>query len=312
MIEPVTNTIKLITVSKEEETKKDQIVHEKSVALVTGATGKVGSRLVPALLDAGYQIRVFARSRDSEVVKSLVSKGAEIVQGDIMQADSLAEAVKDLDIVVHLAAFFRSQDNEKIRNVNVQGTKNIADAALKANSRIKFVFASTSNVYDNDSDLAFETDIVSPKLAYPASKVEAEHYLLGLNKAKGLDVQVLRFSFVYGTGDPHLTEAIPYFERSNYHPAHRLHLVHHADIAQAVKIAMRSSGKGGEIYNVADDAPITIQEALRITHQTAKLPDPKSPLTNPWIGILDTSKIRAIGFRPLLPSIFIARHLNVL
>jgi nucleoside-diphosphate-sugar epimerase len=280
--------------------------------LVTGATGKLGSRLVPALLGAGYQIRVLARAPDNETIKSLVSKGAEIVQGDIMQADSLTGAFADLDAVVHLAAFFRSQDNEKIRNVNVQGTKNIADIVSKEHPGIKFVFASTSNVYDNDSDLAFETDVVSPKLAYPASKVEAEQYLLGLNNSKGLDVQVLRFSFVYGSGDPHLAEVIPYFERSNWHPARRLHLVHHADIAQAVKIAIRSSGKGGEIYNVADDAPITIQEVLRVTHQSAKLPDPKSPLTNPWSGILDTSKIRAIGFRPLVPSIFVARDLDLL
>ena len=280
--------------------------------LVTGATGKLGIRLAPALMDSGYSVRILARSPDNEAVRSLIQKGAEVVQGDILQADSLVGAVRELDAVIHLAAFFRSQDNEKIREVNLQGTKNIADAAIKANPRMKFVFASTSNVYDNDADLAFETDAVNPKPAYPASKVEAERYLLGLNKGSGLDVQVLRLSFVYGAGDPHLAEAIPYFERSNYHPGRRLHLVHHADIAQAVKIAIRSSGNGGEIYNVADDAPITIQEALRITHQSAKLPDSKTPLTNPWSGVLDTSKIRALGFRPLVPSIYVARDLGLL
>jgi nucleoside-diphosphate-sugar epimerase len=280
--------------------------------LVTGATGKLGSRLAPALLDAGYQVRALTRSSESEVVKALVAEGSEVAQGDVMEADSLADAFADLDAVVHLAAFFRSPDDEKIRSVNVQGTKNVAEAAIKANPRIKFVFASTSNVYDNYADLAFETDPVDPKHAYPASKVESERYLLGLNKTNGLDVQVLRFSFVYGAGDPHLTEATPYFERLGYHPARRLHMVHHADIAQAVKIALRSSGKGGEIYNVADDAPITIQEVLRITHQSAKLVDPKTPLANPWSGVLDTSKIRAIGFRPLVPSIFVARDLGIL
>ena len=280
--------------------------------LVTGATGKLGIRLAPALMDSGYSVRILARSPDNEAVRSLIQKGAEVVQGDILQADSLVGAVRELDAVIHLAAFFRSQDNEKIREVNLQGTKNIADAAIKANPRMKFVFASTSNVYDNDADLAFETDAVNPKPAYPASKVEAERYLLGLNKGSGLDVQVLRLSFVYGAGDPHLAEAIPYFERSNYHPGLRLHLVHHSDIAQAVKIAIRSSGNGGEIYNVADDAPITIQEALRITHQSAKLPDSKTPLTNPWSGVLDTSKIRALGFRPLVPSIYVARDLGLL
>ncbi|MFI5421846.1 MAG: SDR family oxidoreductase, partial [Nitrososphaerales archaeon] len=61
--------------------------------LVTGATGKLGSRLVPALLDSGYQIRVLARAPDNEILKDLVREGAEIVQGDIMQADSLGGAV---------------------------------------------------------------------------------------------------------------------------------------------------------------------------------------------------------------------------
>ena len=91
--------------------------------LLTGATGKLGSRLAPALLDAGHQIRILARSSDNEVVKRLASAGAEAVRGDIMQADSLSEVISDLDAVVHLAAFFRSQDDEKIRRVNIQGTK---------------------------------------------------------------------------------------------------------------------------------------------------------------------------------------------
>ncbi|HKW04112.1 MAG TPA: NmrA family NAD(P)-binding protein [Nitrososphaerales archaeon] len=55
--------------------------------LVTGATGKVGSRLVPAILNAGYQVRVLTRSSDNEVVKSLVSEGVEVVLGDIMQPE---------------------------------------------------------------------------------------------------------------------------------------------------------------------------------------------------------------------------------
>ena len=53
-------------------------------------------------------------------------------------------------------------------------------------------------------------------------------------------------------------------------------------------------------------------QVVPVSGETAKLGDPRSPLTNPWSGILDTSKIRAIGFRPLVPSVFVARDLGLL
>jgi nucleoside-diphosphate-sugar epimerase len=280
--------------------------------LVTGATGKVGSRLVPSLLSAGHSVRILVRRADDETVRRLEAKGEETFIGDIMQPESLQGALDGVDTVVHLAAFFRSQDEEKIKSVNETGTKNIAEAASRINTGIRFVFSSTSNVYNNDAAPALESDHVSPTAAYPSSKVASEKLLLGMHAAKQLDVCILRFSFIYGAGDPHLTESIPFFERWNRHPAYRLHLVHHLDIAQAVKLAMRVSAMGGETYNVADDSPITLQEVIRLTGQTAKLEDPATPLTNAWSGLLSTEKIRSLGFRPLVPSYYAASDLNIL
>ena len=260
--------------------------------LVTGATGKVGSRLVPSLLDAGYKIRILVRGTNEGIVRGLTEKGAEAFFGDIMQPESLPKAIDGMDGIVHLAAFFRSQDTEKIRSVNIDGTKNLVEAALKINAGIRFIFTSTSNVYSNISAPGLETDLVKPAHAYPASKVAGEKHLLDLHMTKNLDVRILRFPFVYGAGDPHLSESVPLFEQINWHPAQRLHLVHHADIAQAVKLAIRIPGIDGEIYNTGDDAPITLQEVMGITHQTAKFVDPATPLTNPWSGLMDTTKIR--------------------
>ena len=280
--------------------------------LVTGSTGKVGSRLVPSLLSAGHSVRILVRRTDDETVRKLEAKGAETFIGDIMQPESLQGALDGVDTVVHLAAFFRSQDAEKIKSVNETGTKNIAEAASQINTGIRFVFSSTSNVYNNDAAPALESDHVSPAAAYPSSKVASERLLLGMHAAKQLDVRILRFSFVYGAGDPHLPESIPFFERLNLHPAYRLHMVHHLDIAQAVKLAMGVSAMGGEIYNVADDSPITLQEVIRLTGQTAKLADPATPLTNAWSGLVSTGKIRSLGFRPLVPSYYAASDLNIL
>jgi nucleoside-diphosphate-sugar epimerase len=280
--------------------------------LVTGATGKVGSRLVPSLLSGGHSVRILVRRTDDETVRKLEAEGAESFIGDIMQPESLGGAIDGVDAVVHLAAFFRSQDAEKVKSINETGTKNIAEAASQANTGIRFVFSSTSNVYSNEAAPGLESDHVSPAAAYPSSKVASERLLLGIHAAKRLDVRILRFVFVYGAGDPHLPESIPFFERMNMHPAYRLHMVHHLDIAQAVKMAMVVSVMGGEIYNVADDSPITLQELIRLTGQTAKLADPATPLTNPWSGLVSAEKIRSLGFRPLVPSYHAARDLNIL
>jgi nucleoside-diphosphate-sugar epimerase len=280
--------------------------------LVTGATGKVGSRLVPSLLRGGHSVRILVRRTDDETVRKLKAKGAETFIGDIMQPESLREALDGVDAIVHLAAFFRSQDTEKIKSVNETGTKNIAEAASQINTGIRFVFSSTSNVYNNEAAPGLESDLVSPAAAYPSSKVASEKLLLGMHAAKQLDVCILRFVFVYGAGDPHLQESIPFFERMNLHLAYRLHMVHHLDIAQAVKLAMGVSTMGGEIYNVADDSPITLQEVIRLTGQTAKLADPATPLTNAWSGLVSAEKIRSLGFRPLVPSYYAASDLNIL
>jgi nucleoside-diphosphate-sugar epimerase len=283
--------------------------------LVTGATGKVGSRLVPSLLGAGHSVRILVRRTDDETLRKLEAKGAETFIGDIMQPESLQGALDGVDAIVHLAAFFRSlrsEDAEKIKSINETGTKNIAEAASQINTGIRFVFSSTSTVYSNEAGPALESDPVSPAAAYPSSKVASEKLLLGMHAAKQLDVRILRFVFVYGAGDPHLPDSISLFERWNRHPAYRLHMVHHLDIAQAVKLAMGVSAMGGEIYNVADDSPITLQEIVQLTGQTAKLADPATPLTNAWSGLVSAQKIRSLGFRPLVPSYYAASDLNIL
>jgi nucleoside-diphosphate-sugar epimerase len=280
--------------------------------LVTGATGKVGSRLVPSLLSGGHSVRILVRRTDDETVRKLEAGGAETFTGDIMQPEGLQGALDGVDAIVHLAAFFRSQDADRIKSINETGTKNIAEAASQINTGIRFVFSSTSNVYGNRTAPGLESDHVSPVAAYPSSKAASERLLLGMHSAKQLDVRVLRFVFVYGAGDPHLPESIPFFEQMSLHPAYRLHMVHHLDIAQAVKLAMGVSAMGGEIYNVADDSPITLQEVIRLSGQTAKLADPATPLTNPWTGLVSTGKIRSVGFRPLVPSYYAASDLNIL
>ena len=273
--------------------------------LVTGATGRVGSRFVPRLLKDERNVSVLVRDRSQEAVASLERLGARVVEGDVTQPDTLADALKEVDVIVHIAAFFRSRDDKEIWRINETGTANLADAAAKAGVK-RFVMTSTGLVYTNVDGPGKETDTVSPTLAYPASKVAAEQRVLGL-KGHGMEACILRLGFVYGDGDPHVAELGPLLERFHYHPAQRMHMVHHADVAQALMLALRSEDAPGEIFNVADDAPMTAKELLELSEQTANLGPGSAPLEKPWDGLLDTTKIRTkLGYWPTVSTYYCA------
>src|SRR3984957_2066667 len=158
--------------------------------LVTGATGKVGSRFVKRILAKGYDVRILVR--DAAKASALAELGAEVVTGDLNSADTLLPAVKDIDAVIHIAAFFRSfTDNEGIIKTNHAGTVALAHASIAAGVK-RFIFTSTGNVYGSGyRHPAKEDDPVNindPR-AYSSSKIAAEQALISLHKSRGIDVR---------------------------------------------------------------------------------------------------------------------------
>ena len=90
-------------------------------------------------------------------------------------------------------------------------------------------------------------------------------------------------------------------------------MVHHLDVAQGLFLLLKQDGLNGETFNIVDDAPISLYE-LADSQGMAKdsFSHPEGPLSDPFEGIMDTSKIRKIGFRPLVPSFYVARDLDIL
>lgn len=283
--------------------------------LVTGATGKVGSRFVKRILARGYDVRILVR--DATKASPFAELGATVAIGDLYNADTLPAALKDIDAVVHLAALFRVfNDNEGIIKTNHAGTVALANAAMAAGVK-RFVFVSTGNVYGSgyrhparEDD---EVNINDPR-PYSSSKIAAELELLSLYKNKGFDIRVLRLGFVYGDKDPHIEEIMPILKKWKRHSGSRMHMVHHLDVAQALTILLHTNGLNGEIFNVADDAPVTLYELADSVGQAADLFDTEEgPLSDPFEGILDISKLRSMTcFRPLVPSYYVARDMDIL
>lgn len=91
-------------------------------------------------------------------------------------------------------------------------------------------------------------------------------------------------------------------------------MVHHLDVAQALTLLLNTDGLNGEIFNVVDDSPISLYELADSFGQAADAFDPaEGALIDPFEGIMDISKLRnKTGFRPLVPSYYVARDLGIL
>jgi nucleoside-diphosphate-sugar epimerase len=277
--------------------------------LVTGATGRVGSRFVPRLMEQGVPVRALAR--DAERAAELDESGAEVVVGDLHDDDARERAVAGVDAVIHLAAAFRGVDDDEAKAVNQTAAIELGRSAITAGVR-RFVFASTNLVYGTGRGRpAREDDPANPPHTYPATKSAAEDALLELHRDQGLGVRIVRLAFVYGEDDPHLRESLRW---ARDWPAHkRLHLLHHADVAQSLIGALRADGIDGAIFNAADDAPVTAFELLQLNSEPAPEGFADRVLEDPWEGIVDTTSIRhELGFRPIYPSVYTARDAGAL
>lgn len=264
--------------------------------LVTGATGKVGSRLSKRLAARGDQLRALVR--DSARAVDLQEAHIELAEGDLLDVDSLAAAVRGVDAVVHCAAFFRGATPEQAHAVNDIGTQNLAQAARAAGVK-RFIFTSTGLVYGpTGGRLSREDDVCSPIAAYPVSKLAAERFLLAL---EGLEVYVLRLPFVYGDGDPHIAEVVPMMR--GFPPAQRMSIAHHVDVAQAVSRLLDAAAPAHRIYNVVDDEAPDL--ATLFASVGAPPPDgSNAEFARSFESVADGCRIREdLGFKPHYPRL---------
>ncbi|MEU1194833.1 NAD(P)-dependent oxidoreductase [Streptomyces sp. NPDC005813] len=283
------------------------------LTLVTGTTGQVGRRLVPRLLAQtrrGERVRVLVR--DTGRGEPFAEMGAEVVVGDLRDAEVLGRAVAGVDAVVNVAAAFRGVPDEEARAVNRDAAVELGRAARARGVR-RFVQVSTNLVYGAGRGRPHtEDDPVRPGGAmwgaYPESKAEAERLLLAL---EGLPVRIGRLAFVYGEGDPHLARSLDW--AGHWAAAQRLQMVHHADVAQGLLRLLHAPGIDGRVYNIADDVPVTAVELHQLNQAEAPAALHERTDPDPWLGVVSTDRVRReLGYRPLFPSAWAARDAGAL
>ncbi|MEW1859396.1 NAD-dependent epimerase/dehydratase family protein [Streptomyces sp. NBC_00669] len=283
--------------------------------LVTGATGQVGRRFVPRLMQqagrGGDTVRLLVR--DEARAEPLTRLGAQAVAGELRDGADVRKAVDGVDAVVNIAASFRGVPDEEAWAVNRDAALDLGRAAVEAGVH-RFVQVSTNLVYgagrgrpavEDDQPLSGGRH---PGAAYPDSKWAAETGLLALD---GLDVRIGRLAFVYGEGDPHLAQVVRWAEGWAGHK--RLQMVHHADVGQGLLRLLYAPGLAGRTYNIADDAPVSSVELLWLNGVEPPAEAADRQVEDPWDGIVSTARIRdELGFRPIHPSVWTARDAGAL
>jgi nucleoside-diphosphate-sugar epimerase len=168
--------------------------------LVTGATGFVGRRLIPALKESfpAEPIRIMVHSYSPGVSPEDV----EIFRGDLKYPKIVQALVKDADVIIHLAANVRtgSHDICEMRRINTEATRNLYSAAVQSGAKL-FVHVSSAGVYGPPRSAApfREDDACKPATAYQISKFEAEEALLKTDSKQTI-LNILRPTIIYGSG----------------------------------------------------------------------------------------------------------------
>ena len=149
--------------------------------LVTGSTGFVGPHVVHALRERDKPVRALVRTPSGRSATTLAAWGAELVQGDMTDRESLRRAVDGAEVVVHLVAI-RQGPEEQFRQIMEQGTRNLVGVAQEAGVR-RFVLMSALGTSEETKDL----------VPYYHAKWEQEQ----TRRASGLEHVIFRPSFVF-------------------------------------------------------------------------------------------------------------------
>lgn len=220
--------------------------------LVTGAFGHVGSHCIAELLQQGHEVRCFdVRNPHTEAVAARFNGCVEVRWGDVRDAAAVRAAVAGCDVIIHLAAIIPPLSNEQpelARQVNVDGTRNVLDAAQDQATPPKLLYASTFDLFGHTRHLPPPRRVTDPVFA---TDPYTEHKIAGeaMVKESGLTWTIFRFSDV------------PQIALRKAHPIAfeirldtRMEVIHPRDLALALANALRCDAVWGKLWLIGGGA----------------------------------------------------------
>ena len=241
--------------------------------LITGATGFIGPHLIKKLTGEGHFCRCLVRS--SSKTDDLEAMGVELAAGDITRPESLTGIADGIDRVLHMATLGHmsnfSVTESMFEAINVHGTRNIMAEALRAGVK-RVVHCSTVAAMGICTDVpASEASVCNPHHPYGRSKLQAEELVLGMVKDQGLPAAIVRFSMVYGPGDPRDILKLTRLARKGLFPKigrrpKLTPLIHVDDAIQGLLLAAEK-GAPGEIYLITNRHSLPFDSIRKILQQ---------------------------------------------
>jgi nucleoside-diphosphate-sugar epimerase len=274
-------------------------------ALVTGATGFIGRRLVAELAGAGHRVRALVHTTPPP--DTFAPAGIDVVHADLSSRAPLDTVVRGCDVVFHLAAAHGAQAGAAdCEAVNVRGTLALGEAAARAGVR-RFVNASTRGVYGFvRGGTLDEHSPTAPDSPYRLSKLRAERDVAALHDRHGLPLVIVRLPSVIGPGGMGWLGLFRGIARGNFHLVGRGANRHHPcpldDVVQALVLAGTVDHADGETFVVSGAADYSLREFLELIAEA--LDTRLSPVRIPavpwsaWHGL----RVAAERFRGQAPS----------
>ncbi len=259
--------------------------------LVTGVAGMIGSHLIDVLLEKGYNvigIDNLSYGKLENIKHNLDNSNFKFHRVDVTDFNAMAILAKDVEIIVHLAAFKKIGENDAAMptfDINGKGTENVLQAAKMWGCKV--IYASTSDVYGMSPDLPLNEDgdlLLGPSMirrwAYAVSKLYGEQMAFAYYHDYNVPVVVIRY---FGGFSPRSSFAwsgghVPIFIRSilNNEPV----IIHGDgsqtrsmgfvnDLVSGTVLAMENENAIGEIINIGNDEELSVFDTAKMVHEIA-------------------------------------------
>lgn len=244
--------------------------------LIVGC-GYVGLPLGNELARQGHE--VFGLRRSALAEAELKDAGIQPLLGDVTRPETLAKLPRHFDWVVNCVAAGGNAEN--YRAVYLQGTRNLLDW-LAPNPPKKLVYTSSTSVYaQNDGSQVKESSPTEPVAETSKILVETENILLAAVAAQNFPAAILRVAGIYGPDRGYwfkqFLQDIAHMEGDG---ARWLNMIHRDDLIGCI-IAALKNGRAGEIYNAADDEPVSQLHFFQWLSEEVDKPLPPSVPENP-------------------------------
>jgi len=245
--------------------------------LVTGATGFLGGHLIEEMAK-GPHVPVCAHRKGSDT-RRIDELGLVKVVFDLTDRDSMLQALKGVDAVVHLAAYYTfTGRKEMYEKVNVKGTGDLLDACRETGVRRFIYCSSTEAMGPIASPPGDEDSPLNPQYEYGRSKARAEE----LVKSSGLDWTILRPSGIYG---PSNVDDVAYYFITSFKGfaskfiigsgKNYIQFVHVKDVVQGFLKTMDSQASIGRTYIISQARPYTYEEVYRVLANIFQQKEPR-------------------------------------